>query len=172
MANKNIIPALFEEHAHRFPHDIAAQKDNEKLTYGELNEKANQLAHYLRSTGLKPDMPVALCLDRSFDFLITLFAILKAGGAYLPLDASQPEERLLFLLNDSKASILITQSAFIDKFASYQGAVVLLNLNDDALNKQPKDNLIPATTSEHLAYIIYTSGSTGTPKVFLLSIAL
>lgn len=168
MANKNIIPALFEEHAHRFPHDIAAQKDNEKLTYGELNEKANQLAHYLRSTGLKPDMPVALCLDRSFDFLITLFAILKAGGAYLPLDASQPEERLLFLLNDSKASILITQSAFIDKFASYQGAVVLLNLNDDALNKQPKDNLIPATTSEHLAYIIYTSGSTGTPKGVLI----
>ncbi|KTD67877.1 non-ribosomal peptide synthetase [Legionella steelei] len=168
MANKKIIQALFEEHAHNVPNYVAVLKGNEKLTYGELNQRANQLAHYLQSLGVKPDTPVALCLDRSFDFLITLLAILKAGGAYLPLDASQPNERLLFLLNDSQAPILITKSSFKDKFTSYQGSVILLNQDDSSIKKQPIDNLPPANTAEHLAYIIYTSGSTGTPKGVLI----
>lgn len=168
MANKKIIHALFEEYARHFPNYIAALKGNEKLTYGELNQRANQLAHYLQSSGLKPDTPVALCLDRSFDFLITLLAILKAGGAYLPLDASQPKERLLFLLHDSQAPILITQSRFTDSFASYQGTVILLNADNNKINQQPIDNLPPTNTPEHLAYIIYTSGSTGAPKGVLI----
>ncbi|CAM3096774.1 non-ribosomal peptide synthetase [Legionella steigerwaltii] len=168
MANKKIIQALFEEHAHHFPNYVAALKGNEKLTYGELNQRANQLAHYLQSSGLKPDIPVALCVERSFDFLITLIAILKAGGAYLPLDASQPKERLLFLLQDSQAPILITKSTFRNQFTSYQGTVILLDQDDSNINKQPTENLPSANTSEHLAYIIYTSGSTGTPKGVLI----
>ncbi|WP_454783970.1 amino acid adenylation domain-containing protein [Legionella sp. WA2024007413] len=168
MANKKIIQALFEEHAHHFPNHIAAVKGNEQLTYSELNRRANQLAHYLKSLGLKPDSPIALCLERSFDFLITLVAILKAGGAYLPIDASQPEDRLFFLLQDSKASILITQSMFKDKFKPYQGTLVLLDIDDKVINQQAWNNPSPTNTPEHLAYIIYTSGSTGTPKGVLI----
>ncbi|MCW8471774.1 amino acid adenylation domain-containing protein [Fluoribacter gormanii] len=168
MANKKIIQALFEEHAHHYPNHVAALKGNEKLTYSELNQRANQLAHYLQSSGLKPDTPVALCLERSFDFLITMIAILKAGAAYLPIDASQPEERLLFLLHDSQASILITKSTLKDKFKPYQGTVIVLDINDKDISRQVIDNPSPTNTAEHLAYIIYTSGSTGTPKGVLI----
>lgn len=168
MANKKIIQALFEEYAHHFPHHIAALRGNDKLTYSELNRRANQLAHYLQDTGLKPDTPIALCLDRSFDFLITLIAVLKAGCAYLPIDSSQPEERLLFLLHNSQTPILITKSAFKDKFTAYQGTVILLDLENKNIQKQASDNPSLANNPENLAYIIYTSGSTGTPKGVLI----
>ncbi|WP_454781065.1 non-ribosomal peptide synthetase [Legionella sp. WA2022007384] len=168
MANKKIIQALFEEHAHHFPNHVAVLKGNEKLTYSELNQRANQLAHYLQNSGLKPDTPIALCLERSFDFLITLIAILKAGGAYLPIDASQPEERLLFLLHDSQASHLITKSIFKDKFKPYQGTLIVLDIDDKVINKQATHNPSSTNDPEHLAYIIYTSGTTGTPKGVLI----
>ncbi|WP_131779531.1 amino acid adenylation domain-containing protein [Legionella bozemanae] len=168
MANKKIIQALFEEYAHHFPHHIAALRGNDKLTYSELNRRANQLAHYLQDTGLKPDTPIALCLDRSFDFLITLIAVLKAGCAYLPIDSSQPEERLLFLLHNSQTPILITKSAFKDKFTAYQGTVILLDLENKNIQKQASVNPSLANNPENLAYIIYTSGSTGTPKGVLI----
>lgn len=167
MANK-IIQSLFEEYASDFPHHIAAQSGTEKLTYNDLNHRANQLAHYLLNRGLKPDTPVALCLERSFDFLITLMAILKAGGAYLPLDASQPQERLLFLLHNSQCPILITHSAYQDHFAPFQGNVVMLDRERASINKYAPDNPILNNTPENLAYIIYTSGSTGTPKGVLI----
>ena len=168
MANKNIIQALFEKYATQFPNHIAALNGTQTLTYGELNKRANQLAYYLQKLGLKPDTPVAICLERSFDFLITLLAILKAGGAYLPIDASQPRERLLYLLNDSQAPILITKSTFKDKLIPYQGTLVLLDTELQDINKQATDSPLPVNTPEHLAYIIYTSGSTGAPKGVLI----
>lgn len=98
MANKNTIHGLFEEQATNYPHNIAIANGIQSLSYNELNRRANQLVHHLRTLSLEPDTPVALCLDSSFDFFITLIAILKAGGAYLPIDFSQPEERLLFFM--------------------------------------------------------------------------
>lgn len=167
MANK-IIQGLFEEYASDFPHHIAAQCGTERLTYSDLNHRANQLAQYLLNRGIKPDTPVALCLERSFDFLITLMAILKAGGGYLPLDASQPQERLLFLLHNSQCPILITHSVYQDQFASFQGNVIILDKERTSINNYAAENPISNNTPENLAYIIYTSGSTGTPKGVLI----
>lgn len=168
MDNINTIPGLFEQHAHEFPEHIAALHEQHALTYSELNRKANQLAHYLQEKGIEPDMPVALCLPRSFDFLIAIIAILKAGGAYLPIDSSQPAERLLFLLNDSKTPILITEAVLTAKLNRYQGEIILLDNDEKNITQQATDNPKPTISPEHLAYIIYTSGSTGVPKGVLI----
>lgn len=167
MANKRIIHVVFEKHASHFPNHIAALSGTHFLTYNELNKRANQLAHHLQKLGVKPETPVALCLARSFDFLITLLAILKAGGAYLPIDTSQPAERLLYLLNDSQAPFLISKSSFKEKVTGYQGSIIFLDKEEQHI-KQASNNHHPVGTPEHLAYIIYTSGSTGTPKGVLI----
>jgi amino acid adenylation domain-containing protein len=166
--NNKTIPNLFEEHAEKFPDHIAVIADTASLTYGELNQKANQLARHLLEFGIEPDTPVSVCLPRSFDFLIAIMAILKVGGAYLPIDASQPAERLLFLLNDSQAPVLITQSPLKDKFNPYQGEVILLDLHKEFIETQENANLLASITPTNLAYIIYTSGSTGSPKGVLI----
>ncbi|ARB93940.1 non-ribosomal peptide synthetase [Legionella longbeachae] len=168
MDNKNTIPGRFEAYTAQFPDHIAAVHGQQILSYDQLNQQANQLAHYLRSLGLNADTPVALCLERSLDFLITIIAILKAGGAYLPIDFSQPEKRLLFLLNDSQAPILITKAASAHKFSQYNGKIVLLDKSQALLDQQPSNNPSTLISEQHLAYIIYTSGSTGTPKGVLI----
>ena len=104
------IHALFEAQAKRVPDNIAVVFENERLTYQELNEKANQVAHYLRSLGVKPDRLVAISLERSLELIIGILGILKAGGAYVPLDPNYPDERLRFMLVDSNADILLTSS--------------------------------------------------------------
>lgn len=152
----NTIPRLFEEQAHRFPHHVAALYGTEILTYRELNDKANQLAHYLHQKKVKPEAPIALCLPRSFDFLITIMAILKAGGAYLPIDTEQPEERLLFLLHDSKAPILITHSNAQNKFSEYQGDLIFLDSHQELICQQPTEDLVIPLAPQQLAYIIYS----------------
>ncbi|MBI2786664.1 MAG: AMP-binding protein, partial [Legionella longbeachae] len=163
----NTIHGVFEEQVNHFPNQLAVLNDVQSLTYIELNRKANQLAHYLRELGLTPDMPVALCFERSVEFLIAILAILKAGGAYLPLDPLQPEDRLSFLLNDSQAPILITKSQLKHKFSDHQNTLIFLD-KDKNIDQQITDNPDPINTPEHLAYIIYTSGSTGTPKGVLI----
>ncbi|KTD55584.1 non-ribosomal peptide synthetase [Legionella santicrucis] len=168
MDNKNTIPSRFEAYTAQFPHHIAAIHGQQTLTYAQLNQQANQLAYYLQSIGLNADTPVALCLERSFDFLIAIMAILKAGGAYLPIDALQPEERLLFLLNDSQAPILITKAASAHKFSQYQGKMILLDKSRVLLSQQPGNNQTTFISEKQLAYIIYTSGSTGVPKGVLI----
>lgn len=168
MDNKNTMPSRFEAYTAQFPHHIAAIHGQKILTYAQLNQQANQLAHYLRSMGVNADTPVAVCFERSFDFLISIIAILKAGGAYLPIDASQPEERLLFLLNDSQAPILITQAASAHKFSQYQRKIVFLDKSHALLEQQPDNNPSTFISEQQLAYIIYTSGSTGAPKGVLI----
>lgn len=168
MTIKNTIPSLIEEHARNFPQHKAIVCGKKTLNYYELNQKANQLAHYLQSIGITPDMSIALCIERSVDFLITILAILKAGAAYLPLDSTQPIERLSFLLHDSKSSILITKSALQSKFSSYQGQLVLLDKSQKIIKQQPVEHLNTLLNEKHLAYVIYTSGSTGTPKGVLI----
>lgn len=165
---KDTLHSLFEQHVQRNPRHLAGIQDKETISYFELNKKANQLAHYLISKGLKNEQPVAFCLDRSLNVLITMLAILKAGGAYLPLDAAHPEERLLFILNDSNTNILITDSDTAHQFIDYSGTQILLDKESDNLNEQAQHNPNLPNTPNQLAYIIYTSGSTGIPKGVLI----
>ncbi len=159
---------LFEKYANEHPNDVAVIYGKKTISYNALNSKVNQLAHYLLELGASADSPIALAMPRSLDFLIGILAILKTGAAYLPLDVYQPKERLLFLLNDSKAPILITQSAFHNKFSQYQGKLVLPDMNQELINKQSTSNPALPLNTQNLAYIIYTSGSTGAPKGVLI----
>ena len=161
---------LFEEQVEKTPENIAVVYEDEKLTYQQLNEKANQLAHYLRSLGVGPDTLAAIAVDRSLEMIIGLLGILKAGGAYVPLDPEYPQERLQFMLEDTRAPIVLTQTHLQDKLketlSSYKGKVVVIDQPElqQILGQQNINNLVSITLPHHLAYVIYTSGSTGKPK--------
>ncbi|HEY6923350.1 MAG TPA: amino acid adenylation domain-containing protein, partial [Steroidobacteraceae bacterium] len=160
----------FEAHAAVQPHATALVYQDRSLTYGELNAKANQLAHHLLALGIRSNDRVALCVRRSFDMVAGLLAILKAGGAYVPLDPVLPEERLAFMLADSAPVVLLTHGALLDRLpvTSLPPVVVLDDSSTQAaVASLPSDNIDPPTlglTPAHLAYVIYTSGSTGKPK--------
>ncbi|HHF7348889.1 TPA: amino acid adenylation domain-containing protein [Legionella feeleii] len=163
----NTLHEMFEMQVKQRPQKIAAIFERQAISYAQLNQRANQLAHYLRTLGVTAETQVALCMNRSIDFLIAIMAILKAGGAYIPLDPSSPEERLLLILHEGSTSILITTSEWKTKLSRYQGKTILFN-EDEELCKQSLDNLQSVTSPHHLAYIIYTSGSTGKPKGVLI----
>ncbi|HRA27508.1 condensation domain-containing protein, partial [Ornithinibacter sp.] len=158
------IHQLFEEQVKKNPHNTAVVYEEEELSYEQLNERANQLAHYLKTLGVGPDTLVAIAVERSLEMVIGLLAILKAGGAYVPLDPSYPQERLQYMLEDTNAPVLITQSAIKSQFSSYQGVLIDLDCEWDSIAQEPSSNPIGNTLPEHLAYVIYTSGSTGEPK--------
>ena len=158
--------ALFEMQVKKSPRKNALIFNKKILSYEQLNQKANQLAHHLRELGIKPDMPVVVCMERSFEFFIAILGILKAGGAYIPLDPTHPEERLLFILEESTSAIVLTTANFQKCFSRYSGKVLLIN--DDLISQGTKDNPEPNATANNLAYVIYTSGSTGTPKGVLI----
>ncbi|MBJ2179845.1 non-ribosomal peptide synthase/polyketide synthase [Pseudomonas veronii] len=151
---------LFEAQALAQPDAIAVQFNDDALSYAELNRRANRLAHRLIAAGVGPDVLVAVHVERSLDMAVGLLATLKAGGAYVPLDPQFPAERLAFMLEDSRARVLLTQPALIGRLAQPQGLHVLLVDDSDAGEHNPQVDLSP----EHLAYVIYTSGSTGQPK--------
>ena len=134
------------------------------MTYGELNEKANRLARWLRKRGVVTESLVGIHLDRSFSLLVGTLAILKAGGAYLPLDFTCPEERMCFQLQDAQATMVLTERTFADRFAAFAGRVVCLDEMTEILAAESDENLTHPRTTESLAYVIYTSGSTGQPK--------
>ncbi|NBT86584.1 MAG: non-ribosomal peptide synthetase, partial [Alphaproteobacteria bacterium] len=151
------IHELFEEQVVRTPDNIAVSYEGEDLTYQELNERANQVAHYLRKLGVGPESLVALSLERSLELVIGLLGILKAGGAYVPLDPSYPDDRLQFMLEDTQASVLITQQELRGKFKGYEGRIVeLLGEAQEEIDKESKENPEVKNQPEHLAYIIYT----------------
>ncbi|AFZ23810.1 non-ribosomal peptide synthase/amino acid adenylation enzyme [Cylindrospermum stagnale PCC 7417] len=157
-----------EAQADKTPDNIAIVFEDKQLTYQELNTKANQLAHYLVSQGIKPETVVALCLERSLDVIIGILGILKTGAAYLPLEPSLPEEALAFRLQDAQASVLLTQTYLVDKIKQFslvaEKQVKVVCLDTDVSDQLTQDNILSFATSENLAYIIYTSGSTGKPK--------
>jgi amino acid adenylation domain-containing protein len=167
------IHELFEAQAARMPEAIAVVHEDAQLTYGELNARANRLAHHLRILGVKPDALVGICVERSLEMIVGLLAILKAGGAYVPLDPSYPAERLAYMLEDSAPVALLTHpqakprlSMALDRMAR---DLPLIDLEADAETwaRQPAHNPQRGEiglTSCHLAYVIYTSGSTGQPK--------
>ena len=158
------IHQLFEAQVEKTPDAMAVVFEDEQLTYQELNVKSNQLAHYLQTLGVKPEVKVAICVDRSLEMVIGLLAILKAGGAYIPLDPNYPQERTAFILEQTKASVLLTQATLREEIPPHQARVVCLDAEWDSIAQQSQENLSNLVTSDNLAYIIYTSGSTGKPK--------
>jgi amino acid adenylation domain-containing protein len=157
------IHQLFEEQAEKRPESIAITFQDSQLTYGQLNAKANQLAHYLRKRGVKEETLVALSLGRSPLIMIGMLGILKAGGAILPLDPSYPEERLKFMAKDADAYLILTESASKEKFADYHEKVIVLD-TEQQINAESTESPPFINTLQNMAYVIYTSGSTGTPK--------
>jgi|GEM_PF-552479 len=159
---------LFEAQAESTPDQIALVLGDEKLTYRELNERANRVGHYLRRQGVKPETLVGVMLERSIDLIVTILGISKAGGAYVPLDPNYPVERLSFMLEDTRAPLLITNERLAD-LVSTTATKVLLDVEAEQISQESRENLPPAVSSDHLVYVIYTSGSTGTPKGTLIT---
>ncbi|WP_191761493.1 non-ribosomal peptide synthetase [Komarekiella delphini-convector] len=158
------IHQLFEEQVERTPDAVAVVFGDRQLTYHELNCRANQLAHYLRTLGVKPDTLVGICVERSLEMLVGLLGILKAGGAYVPLDPEYPTERLHFMLEDAQVSVLLTQQHLVEKLPEHQAKLIYLDTQWEGIGQSSQDNLISDVQATNLAYVIYTSGSTGTPK--------
>ena len=158
------IPQLFEAQAALTPDATAATFESEQLTYRELNRRANQLAHYLKKRGVGPEVLVAICVKRSLDMIVGLLGILKAGGAYVPLDPAYPAERVRFMLQDSAASLLLTQESIRPRLPESSAEVVCLDSGWSEINKECAEDLATQPAAENLAYVIYTSGSTGKPK--------
>jgi len=159
---------LFVEQVQRTPDNIAAVYENQQFTYQELNHRANQLAHYLQQLGVKPDVMVGICVERSPFMLIALLGILKAGGAYVPIDPNYPLERKTFILKDSQMPVLLTQQHLMADLVTNEIQVIYLDSDWETINQQKIDNPITTTTTLNLAYVIYTSGSTGKPKGTLI----
>jgi amino acid adenylation domain-containing protein len=148
------------------PDEIAVVFEDQQLTYHELNQKANQLAHYLQSLGVGPDVLVGICCDRSLSMVIGVLGILKAGGAYVPLDPAYPRERIAFMVEDTQAAVLLTQHHLKAHLPPSQAKVICLDTDWQAIQAANAGDQPPnsGVTPHHLAYIIYTSGSTGKPK--------
>ncbi|MBE8992053.1 amino acid adenylation domain-containing protein, partial [Nostoc sp. LEGE 12450] len=158
------IHQLFEEQVELTPDAVAVVFENQHLTYRELNSRANQLAHYLRSLGVKADVLVGICVERSLEMLVGLLGILKAGGAYVPLDPEYPQDRLRFMLEDAAVSVLLTQEKLVEKLQKHQAQVVCLDTDWHFISQLNQDNPITEVQVTNLVYVIYTSGSTGRPK--------
>jgi amino acid adenylation domain-containing protein len=158
------IHELFEDQVGRTPEELAVVSGNQELTYDELNVRANQLAHLLRSRGIGPDARVGLIVERSVDTIVGLMGILKAGGAYVPLNPDQPRDRLALQLVESGASIIITNNGAVTNQQFESTETIDLDRDRALLQTQPNTNPESIARPENLVYVIYTSGSTGIPK--------
>jgi amino acid adenylation domain-containing protein/non-ribosomal peptide synthase protein (TIGR01720 family) len=165
----NCLHQLFEAEVERRPDSIAVVCEGERLTYAQLNERANKVAHHLRRLGVGPDVLVGLCMERSLNLVVAILGILKAGGAYLPLDLAYPKERLAFMLADSHALVLLTEEPLLERLPQHQAQVICLDADWERVARESAANLSNETRPENLAYVIYTSGSTGKPKGVLVN---
>ena len=156
---------MFEQQAAGHPHSCAVFQDSQRLSYLELNARANQLARYLRERGVGADTLVAVCMERSLDAIVALLGILKAGGAYVPLDPAYPAERISYILSDSRCQLVIANQNAIEHVPPDTAPVVLLDAPPPEIAHFSSENLSPIATPGNLAYLIYTSGSTGQPTV-------
>ncbi len=159
----------FEEQAAQNPDRPALTFEGQHWTYRQLNEKANQLAHFLGKYDLKPDDLVAIYAERSPQLIVAILGVLKAGAAYLPIDPVYPPERVAFMLQDADAKLILSETALQEKLASKNKPVVLLDAQWSEIEKFPKQNPQTTVKPEHLIYVIYTSGSTGKPKGTLIT---
>ena len=160
------ISELFEAQVKRVPDHVAVLFEGKKLTYKELNEQSNQLAHYLKGLGVRPETIVGISLDRGFELVISLLAILKAGGAYVPLDPIYPEDRMSFMLEDTQSSVVITNKRYQNKFDQYSGYLICLDQEHtrNSIAQELNTDLNNENEPSQLLYVLYTSGSTGKPK--------
>jgi amino acid adenylation domain-containing protein/non-ribosomal peptide synthase protein (TIGR01720 family) len=159
---------LFEQRVRRSPDAVAVECGDERLTYDELNRRANQLGRYLRRLGGGPEMLVAIFLERSVEMMVALLGVMKAGGAYLPLDFAYPLERLSFILEDAQAPFLLTQERLSGQMPSYWGQMLCLDELWDDIARENEEPMTGGSLPENLVYVIYTSGSTGKPKGTLI----
>ena len=160
---------LFETQVARTPEAIAVQFLEERLTYRELNERSNQLAHYLQRFGVRPETRMGVYLERSVSMVISLLAILKAGAAYVPLDTTYPEMRLRFMLEDARIPVLITQPGLTDKLPDCGAKIIRPDVEWEVIAQESQANPAPEISADNLCYVIYTSGSTGRPKGVMIS---
>jgi amino acid adenylation domain-containing protein len=158
------IPSCFEAQVEKTPQAVAVIDDGAELTFEQLNQRANQLAYYLRELGVGKETLVGVCLNRSIDLFIVFMGILKAGGAYVPLDPTYPQERLAFMLLDSATPYLITQRSLVDHLSVHNTRMVYLDEVCHQIAEHSESNLPEHPEMDQLAYVIYTSSSTGTPK--------
>jgi surfactin family lipopeptide synthetase A len=156
-----ILHELFEDQAKRTPHAVAITYRDQCLTYQELNQRSDQVARYLHSLGVGPEVPVGLFFERSFEMMAGALGVLKAGGTCLPLDPAYPAERLSFMLRETQAPVVLTHSRLRAELPAHHATVVCLDAEQEF---RGKDVPPPAATAGNIAYIIYTSGSTGQPK--------
>ncbi|HEX2093968.1 MAG TPA: amino acid adenylation domain-containing protein, partial [Longimicrobiaceae bacterium] len=159
---------LFERQVERTPDAVAVVFEGERVSYAELNRRANRLAHHLRMKGVGPDARVAVCVERSLEMVVALLGVLKAGGAYVPLDPEYPYERLTYMLRDSAPVALLTQGALVDRLDGVEMPVLDLEGGAAAWARRPEHDPESGAGPQNLAYVIYTSGSTGRPKGVLV----
>lgn len=163
------IHQLFESQVLKRSDSIGVVFEGHHLSYGELNHRSSQLAHYLIRLGVGPEIPVGICVDRSVEMIIGLLGILKAGGVYVPLDPSCPKDRLSFMLEDACIDVVLSQHKFLGIFFDFTATVICLDSDWELINVEITERPFSGITSENLAYIVYTSGSTGQPKGVLVS---
>ncbi len=159
---------LFEARVRELPDSIALIMDERQVTYGELNQRSNRLAHYLRKRGVQPETVVAIYAERSIEMIVAILGVLKAGGAYLPLDPAYPADRLGFMLSDAAVELLLTQSDLFPNLPENGAEAIFLDADWASIELESGENPENLTRPQHLAYVIYTSGSTGQPKGALL----
>ncbi len=161
---EKLIHQLFEEQVERTPDATAVVYEDARLSYGELNRRANQLAHHLRGLGIGPEMRVGICLGRSIGMIEASLGALKAGAAYVPLDPADTPDRLMYMVEDARLIALISEQEVIEKLRGYSGRIISIDADREIIPEDRVKNPANGATAENLAYIIYTSGSTGEPK--------
>ncbi|OUL20265.1 non-ribosomal peptide synthetase [Nostoc sp. 106C] len=158
------IHELFAQQVELTPNAVALVFADQQLTYQELNQKANQLAHYLQSLGVGAEVLVGICVERSVLMIIGLLGILKAGGAYIPIDPTSPQEDLAYILEETQVSVLLTQTHLRASVPVHQAHLICLDTDENIIAQHSQENPTPSMTSANLAYVMYTSASTGKPK--------
>ncbi|MGF1489500.1 MAG: amino acid adenylation domain-containing protein, partial [Prochloraceae cyanobacterium] len=158
------VDRLFERQIKLNHQAVAIEFETEKITYLELNNRANKLANYLQKLGVKAEVKVGICLERSIEMVIGLLAIIKAGGAYIPLDPKYPRSRIDYMLEDSQTKILLTQDKLQENFDKKNLEIISVDRDRQTISLEPETNLVSPKNGDNLAYVIYTSGSTGKPK--------
>ena len=172
MSLEQTIVEIFEDQASNTPQAIALTFEDQHLTYAQLNRRANQLAHFLEKLGVGQETMVGVFMERSLEMVISLYGILKAGGAYVPLDPEYPQERIIFMLEDTQVPVLLTQERLMKKLSKAQNSgsrslkqeIICVDSNWKTIAQESSVNPTNRATAENLAYVIYTSGSTGRPK--------
>jgi amino acid adenylation domain-containing protein len=159
----------FEVQVECTPDSVALVFEDQHMTYGELNARANQLAHHLHALGVGPEVLVGICMERSLEMVIALLGVLKAGGAYVPLDPTYPLERLAFMYEDAQPLLLLTQQHLQSKLPAHEAHMLRLDSDWERIASYSVANPEEAVDTTHSAYVIYTSGSTGSPKGVMIS---